>query len=56
MIVCNKCRGKVFVDLTYTDNKNYELFCLHCGKRDFVGIGHPLFETINAFVKKSLVA
>lgn len=55
MIVCSKCGGKVFVDLTFTDNKNYEAFCLRCGKRDFVGRGHDLYDTINEYVKDVLV-
>lgn len=55
MIICNKCQGKVFVDLTFTDNRNYETFCLRCGKRTFVGPSHPLFGVIAGFVKASLV-
>lgn len=56
MIKCNKCKGKVFVDLTFTDNRNYETFCLRCGKRTFVGPSHPLFTEITTYVKKALVA
>jgi hypothetical protein len=56
MIVCNKCRGKVFVDLTFTDNRNYETFCLCCGKRTFIGPSHPLFEDIREYVRSALVA
>lgn len=33
---CGKCGGKVFVDRTFTENKNYEVFCILCGKRTFV--------------------
>lgn len=36
MIQCDKCTGAVFVDRTFTENKNYELFCILCGKRTFV--------------------
>jgi hypothetical protein len=53
---CDKCQGKVFVDLTFTDNKNYETFCLRCGKRVFIGPGDPWFATIRAYVKAALVA
>lgn len=56
MITCNKCQGKVFVDLTFTDNRNYETFCLRCGKRDFVGPRHELFTVIQEYVKSALVA
>jgi hypothetical protein len=38
------------------DNKNYETFCLRCGKRDFVGPRHPLFEIIKEYAKSVLVA
>lgn len=55
MITCNKCQGKVFVDLTFTDNKNYETFCLRCGKRTFVGPSHELYADIKAYVDKALV-
>jgi hypothetical protein len=55
MIVCNKCGGKVFVDLTFVDNRNYEAFCLLCGKRWFLGVGHPLFKQIKEYVNRVLV-
>lgn len=56
MITCNKCQGKVFVDLTFTENRDYETFCLRCGKRNFVGSNNPLYRTIGNYVKKVLVA
>lgn len=55
MIICNKCAGKVFVDLTFTDNKNYETFCLRCGKRWFIGRSHELYDTIRQYVQAVLV-
>lgn len=54
MITCTKCSGKVFVDLTFTENRNYETFCLRCGKRYFVGYRHPLYHDIKAYVSKAL--
>lgn len=39
MIKCDKCKGAVFLDRTFTDNKNYEVFCILCGKRTFVSKG-----------------
>lgn len=53
-IECDKCSGKVFVDTTFMENANYELFCIMCGKRDFVGFGHPLYPTVYQSVKKSV--
>ena len=33
MIVCNKCRGRVFVDRVFSQKLHMELFCINCGKR-----------------------
>ena len=55
MITCSKCAGKVFVDLTFTDNKNYEAFCLRCGKRWFIGKSHALYDTFRTYVQAALV-
>lgn len=55
MITCDKCKGKVFVDLTFTDNKNYETFCLRCGKRTFVGPSNSLYKPISEYVQRVLV-
>lgn len=54
-IECDKCTGKVFVDLTFTDNKDYETYCLKCGKRWFVGIGDEFYSQIREYVEKALV-
>jgi hypothetical protein len=56
VITCIKCQGKVFVDLTFTDNRNYETFCLRCGDRKFIGPSHELFTVIKEYVKSALVA
>lgn len=50
MIKCSKCQGKVFVDLTFTDNKDYEAFCLRCGKRWFIGYSHPMYDIVHSYV------
>jgi len=34
---CGKCGGRMFVDRVFSENKNYELFCILCGNRPFVG-------------------
>lgn len=54
MIKCNKCGGKVFVDLTFTENAAYEAFCLQCGKRDFVGKSHPMYPIISKYVRSAV--
>jgi DNA-directed RNA polymerase subunit RPC12/RpoP len=51
MITCKKCQGKVFVDLTFTDNRDYETFCLRCGTRTFVSPKHPQYKIIDEFAR-----
>lgn len=50
MIKCERCQGKVFVDLTFTENRNYETFCLMCGDRKFVGPGDEFYLPIKEYV------
>ena len=33
---CNRCKGRMFLDRVFSDNKNYETFCIMCGDRKFV--------------------
>ena len=33
---CGKCGGKLFLDRTFSDNKNFEIYCMMCGVRKFV--------------------
>lgn len=35
-LVCNKCKGKMFVDRVYTTNDHLEVFCIICGKRHMI--------------------
>lgn len=39
---CRKCSGRVFVDRIFTENKNYETFCIICGDRRFISKGSEL--------------
>ena len=34
---CMKCTGKLFLDRTFSDNKTFEVYCIMCGVRKFVG-------------------
>lgn len=34
---CGKCTGKVFLDRTFSDNRNFEVYCVMCGDRKFIG-------------------
>jgi len=34
---CVKCTGRVFLDRVFSDNKNYETYCIICGDRKFIG-------------------
>ena len=33
---CQKCSGRMFLDRTFTENKNHEVFCIICGARKFI--------------------
>lgn len=33
---CGKCSGKMFVDRTFSDNNNFEIYCIMCGIRKFI--------------------
>ena len=33
---CRKCNGRVFLDRVFSDNKNFETYCILCGDRKFV--------------------
>lgn len=35
-MICSRCHGRVFLDRTFIDNKNYETFCVICGDRQFI--------------------
>lgn len=35
-MACPKCSGRLFLDRVFSDNKNFELYCVICGARDFV--------------------
>lgn len=37
MMTCVKCRGRVFIDRVFSDNKNFEVYCIMCGDRKFIG-------------------
>lgn len=34
---CQRCEGRMFLDRVFTDNKNFEMYCLLCGSRKFIG-------------------
>jgi predicted nucleic-acid-binding Zn-ribbon protein len=33
---CSKCGGRVFLDVAFSQNTYYELFCINCGKRPMI--------------------
>lgn len=44
---CPKCRGRMFVDRTFSENRNYEVFCLMCGERKFISKNTELGKWIH---------
>jgi hypothetical protein len=35
MLICKKCKGRVFVDRTFSADNHIETFCIICGSRKF---------------------
>lgn len=35
-MTCRRCGGRTFLDRIFSDNKNYETYCLLCGDRRFI--------------------
>ena len=57
---CQRCNGRMFLDRVFSDNKNFELYCILCGDRKFVSksteFGTWLSQVETSFRKeKSLV-
>lgn len=36
-MICGRCSGKVMIDWTFSDNASFEISCIHCGDRKFIG-------------------
>lgn len=53
---CRRCNGRVFLDRTFSDNKNYELFCILCGDRRFVNKGTELGKWLEAREQERMLA
>jgi hypothetical protein len=53
---CRRCNGRVFLDRTFSDNKNYELFCLLCGDRRFVSKSTELGKWLQVKERKRMQA
>jgi len=35
MLICKKCKGRVFIDRAFTAENHIETFCIVCGSRKF---------------------
>lgn len=33
---CKRCNGRMFIDRVFSENRNYEMFCILCGARLFI--------------------
>lgn len=42
MIICSKCKKRMFVDRQYSKSDHLETYCLYCGSRKFF---HPPSES-----------
>jgi DNA-directed RNA polymerase subunit RPC12/RpoP len=36
---CTRCSGRLILDRVFTDNKNFETACIHCGDRKYIDKG-----------------
>lgn len=44
---CRRCEGRMFLDRVFSDNKNFEMYCLLCGDRKFIGKATPVGQEID---------
>lgn len=53
---CKRCNGRVFLDRVFSDNKNFELYCILCGDRSFVSKGTEFGQWLNNMENKRMLA
>lgn len=53
---CKRCNGRVFLDRTFSDNKNFELFCMLCGDRRFVSKNSELGQWLEKMESERMLA
>lgn len=53
---CQKCSGRVFLDRTFSDNKNFELYCVMCGDRQFVSKDMELGQWLGKMEQQRMLA
>jgi DNA-directed RNA polymerase subunit RPC12/RpoP len=44
---CRKCSGRVFLDRVFSDNANYEVYCVMCGDRRFISKSSELGQWLS---------
>lgn len=52
MLQCSKCKGRVFLDMVFSEYNHYELFCIRCGKRWMI----PKESNYGTWLTKKLVS
>lgn len=53
---CNRCSGRVFLDRVFSDNKNFELYCIMCGDRRFVSKDTELGKWLEKMERERMAA
>lgn len=53
---CYKCKGKVFVDRAFTDNKDIETYCILCGDRKFISRSTEFGKWLEKMEVRQMVA
>lgn len=53
---CKRCTGRVFLDRVFSDNKSFELYCVICGDRRFVGKDTELGKWLEKMERERMLA
>lgn len=53
---CKRCEGRVFLDRVFSDNKNFELYCIMCGDRRFVSKDTELGKWLEKMERERMAA
>lgn len=53
---CRRCNGRVFLDRVFSDNKNFELYCILCGDRRFISKASELGQWLNKRESERMLA
>jgi hypothetical protein len=50
-MICRRCSGRVFIDREFSNEYEWETFCLICGERRFIPVRSPLGRAITKWLE-----